>query len=251
MTKKVFKSQNEIAQVVEFEYTITRSKRKTLSLIIEKNRTLKVLAPLRCPDDYIEKLLEKKMNWIHKHFSQLEAINIEKSELKTFKFENNSPFNLMGKVWTVKHCSVKLKMDEKIELSTKDQHLMIYSRAFNYEKLYAQMDKWVKEYAKKKLSEQVQLKSEDLKLYPTKISIKNQKSRWGTCTSKGHIMLNWRLIFAPPSIAEYVIIHELCHMRHMNHSALFWLEVEKYDSTYKTQRDWLKRNGHLLEWDKL
>ena len=79
-----------------------------------------------------------------------------------------------------------------------------------------------------------------------KISFKDTKSRWGSCSSKGSIMLNWRLIMAPPSVYKYVIIHELSHLVHMNHGHHFWKLVGELHPNYMYDREWLNKNGHEI-----
>ena len=77
----------------------------------------------------------------------------------------------------------------------------------------------------------------------TEINFKDTKSRWGSCSSTGSIMLNWRLIMVPPSIYNYVIIHELAHLVHMNHGPLFWKLVQELSPNYSKDKEWLKKNG--------
>ena len=80
----------------------------------------------------------------------------------------------------------------------------------------------------------------------TSITVRDQKSRWGSCSSRGTLSFNYRLIFAPPKVLDYVVIHELCHLTHMNHSKEFWNMVEDILPDYKEHRKWLKENGHTL-----
>ena len=75
------------------------------------------------------------------------------------------------------------------------------------------------------------------------ITVRDQKSRWGSCSSRGTLSFNYRLMFAPPRVLDYVVVHELCHRRHMNHSAAFWKAVEEVMPDYAQWRKWLKENG--------
>ena len=76
-----------------------------------------------------------------------------------------------------------------------------------------------------------------------KITVRNQKTRWGSCSSKGNLNFNCLLMLAPPEVLDYVVVHELCHRKQMNHSKPFWLEVEKLLPNYKEVRNWLKEEG--------
>ena len=80
----------------------------------------------------------------------------------------------------------------------------------------------------------------------TKITIRDQKTRWGSCSTNGTLSFNYRLMLAPPRVLDYVVIHELCHLTHMNHSKDFWNMVASILPDYKEYRKWLKDNGHTL-----
>ena len=79
-----------------------------------------------------------------------------------------------------------------------------------------------------------------------KITIRNQKTRWGSCSSKGNLNFNCLLMLAPPEVLDYVVVHELCHRKQMNHSKAFWSEVEKVLPDYKEARKWLKEEGSQM-----
>lgn len=78
------------------------------------------------------------------------------------------------------------------------------------------------------------------------VTIRDQKTRWGSCSSKGNLSFNWRLILAPPKVLDYVVVHELCHRKEMNHSSRFWTLVESIMPDYRDHRKWLKENGGKL-----
>lgn len=78
------------------------------------------------------------------------------------------------------------------------------------------------------------------------ITVRDQKSRWGSCSSRGTLSFNYRLMFAPPSVLDYVVVHELCHLTHMNHSRDFWDMVARVMPEYKTYKQWLRDHGHEL-----
>lgn len=79
-----------------------------------------------------------------------------------------------------------------------------------------------------------------------RITIRNQKSRWGSCSAKGNLNFNVGLLLAPPEVLDYVVVHELCHRKEMNHSPKFWAEVSKLIPDYKQHEKWLKDNGRAI-----
>ncbi|MCM1385827.1 MAG: M48 family metallopeptidase [Bacillus sp. (in: Bacteria)] len=79
-----------------------------------------------------------------------------------------------------------------------------------------------------------------------RITIRSQRTRWGSCSGKGTLSFNWRLMLAPPAILDYVVVHELCHLTHMDHSPAFWEAVKSVYPNYKSARKWLKEHGNEL-----
>jgi predicted metal-dependent hydrolase len=84
-------------------------------------------------------------------------------------------------------------------------------------------------------------------LVVSRVSVRDQRSRWGSCSPSGHICLNWRLMLMPDHVREYVLIHELMHLRRLDHSRHFWRLVAHACPGYKQARQWLRENRHLLE----
>ena len=108
------------------------------------------------------------------------------------------------------------------------------------------LEKKYREAAKRYLDERVAYYTDITGSYYAGIRIADQKTRWGSCSSNKTLSFSWRLMLAPPRIADYVVIHEVCHLRHMNHSKEFWNMVESLDPDYKEHRRWLKENGNTL-----
>ncbi len=100
--------------------------------------------------------------------------------------------------------------------------------------------------AKRIIPQRVRLYAEIMNVTYGNITIRMQKSRWGSCSSKGNLNFNCLLVKAPEEIMDYVVVHELCHLKEMNHSPRFWAEVEKIIPDYKEKRKWLKDHGNEL-----
>lgn len=102
------------------------------------------------------------------------------------------------------------------------------------------------EEALKVLPERVHIFAEKIGVTYGRITIRNQKTRWGSCSAKGNLNFNCLLMLTPKEVQDYVIVHELCHRKEMNHSPAFWKEVESILPDYKERRNWLKENGSAL-----
>lgn len=123
--------------------------------------------------------------------------------------------------------------------------LLIKSRA----KKRATLENWLKKKARRHLSKWLQAISEDLNITYKNLSIRGQRTRWGSCSEDKEINLNYKLLFLPHNLVEHVLTHELCHIKELNHSKKFWQLVGSIDKNYKTHRKSLHlANQYLPKW---
>ena len=184
---------------------IIRSNRKTLAIQINPDLSVTVRAPMYAPQSDIERILREKESWIQKHIEK-----IREQEAKRKKTQGE-----------------KGEYGEFVERDylTNEEIKKLADKALQY------IPKRVSYFAKQ------------IGVTYGKIKIRNQKTRWGSCSSKGNLNFNCLLMLTPPEVIDYVIVHELCHRKEMNHSRVFWVEVEKVLPNYKEQVKWLKENG--------
>lgn len=112
--------------------------------------------------------------------------------------------------------------------------------------LAAVLEWWFRERAREQLAARVEYFAAQLGVRHTRLTIRDTRSRWGSCSSKGGLNFSWRLILVPPPILDYVVIHELAHLRELNHSPRFWAIVAEHCPDYRARRDWLKQHGASL-----
>ena len=172
-------------------YTLIRSNRKTLSIVIKPGGEVEVRCPKRCSRREVDAFVQSKRDWIQKHLSAM----AEKPSLP---------------VLTQAEIRVLAKQAAAI------------------------------------LPERVRFFAQQMGLSYGRITIRSQRTRWGSCSPKGNLNFNCLLMLAPKEVQDYVVIHELCHRKEMNHSAAFWAEVEKYCPDFRVHRKWLKDNGASL-----
>lgn len=232
------------------EIHIERSKRKTMSMFVNKDGSVTVKAPLRYPvDKEILRFTEQKMDWILKQ----RLYQQEREDMRLVRrFETDYSFPYLGE-----ECLVEIQSAKKTSIAYQDGKIVIrtpfcevlendYEADENkkaIEKLQSHLKKWYKEQAMLYISERVEYYKAVIGVTVTDVSIRSRKTQWGSCDSNGCLTFSWRLVMARPEAIDYVVIHELCHRKHMDHSREFWNLVQKYMPDYKNQQQWLEENS--------
>ena len=214
---------------------IIRTKRRTISLIVENDGTLTVRAPKRTPNVTIQGLVKAKEKWIIKKQNQVKAAN---ARYQQKKFIEGEQFLYLGKLYPLKIVDTG---NEQLDFNGK--FLISKSAIRNAEGLFID---WYRQQAHSVILERVKKYSRKFNLKYKHLKITSAKKRWGSCSSNGSLNFPWRLVMAPIQIIDYVVVHELAHLKEQNHSKKFWREVEKMMPTYKHRRQWLKEKGDFL-----
>lgn len=228
------------------DYQLIRSnKRKTISLQVKAGK-VRVLAPTRLAEQYIIDLVEEKSQWLQLKIAEqlTHSENQYEREYKTGEsyFYLGNQYTLLIKQADTANVSI---VDNTIVISLKNIDI-------NNAKLSLQVKKhlhaWYVNEAKQLLSRRFEAQLNYTKLTATSLKVRYYKSRWGSCDAKHRINLNWLLVMAPIQVIDYVIIHELCHTIHLNHSANYWQLVTKYYPNFKQAKAWLKQHQNSLCW---
>ena len=227
----------------ELKYILTRSSRKTIGITIDKNGLVKVTSPYRVSESYINELLHKKSSWIQKKIADLESKVAKANSPKIFS--NGEAFFYLGKIFELKIC--KNSNCKKATVKLDGINIVIYSPlSIDTDSIKKTLKQWYVEQFRLIATDRINYYSSKIGVFPKKVTIREQKTRWGSCSSEGNINLNWKLIMASLDVLDYVIVHELCHMIAMNHSEEFWEIVGAYSPQYKDYRAWLRHNGDML-----
>lgn len=177
------------------EYTLIRSKRRSLSLEVKPDGEIVVRAPLRASTAQINRFLLSREDWLR------DAVARQKAR-------------------AAKLGAVEKYTDEELKAITKRARAMLIPLVEDY--------------------------ADILNVTYGRISVRKQRTRWGSCTREGNLNFNCLLAETPEPVMRYVVVHELCHRKQMNHSRAFWYEVEQLMPDYKIYRKWLKENGSAL-----
>ena len=228
---------------MELQYVLKRSSRKTVGITIQKNGAVVVTCPFRVSEIYVKQLLQEKTQWILKKLNNIEMQGNSVNKKKVY--EEGECFSYLGKEYKLK--LIKNSNIKRANVGINEDNLVItLPNNFVTEDIRSILKLWYVSQFKLVVEERVKHYSSIIGVFPQKITIREQKTRWGSCSTKGNINLNWKLIMASLEVLDYVVIHELCHMKQMNHSKEFWKIVESIFPQYKECRKWLKENGYIL-----
>ncbi len=226
-------------------YTVRISDRaKYLRLSISMKNGLEVIVPKGQGNIDIEPFLKKKSSWIIEKLEHLKKID---DQGKSRIIRENSKILYLGEQFSLKNNPALLTGQISKNEQTVYVNLDALKQSGNYQGcLRLLFEAWYKDQAKLIISARVDYYKVIIGVQINKISIKNQKSRWGSSSSLKNLNFNWKLIMAPMEIIDYLVIHELAHQKVPNHSKYFWEVVKYYCSDYKDHEQWLKQNGHKL-----
>ncbi|BBJ28607.1 M48 family metallopeptidase [Athalassotoga saccharophila] len=214
---------------------IIRSKRKTIELQITDNVALIVRAPFGMDEKKIFDVIKKHSKWIDNKKKEIEARD---PKVLKKEFVNGEGFLYLGKYY-------KLYIVDNQKIPLKFENGFYLSRDY-LDKAKEVFIDWYKKEAFIKISERVNWYAKKSNLKYKKVNITYAQKRWGSCSLNGNLNFSWKLIMAPVSVIDYVIVHELAHLEERNHGKNFWVKVKMLMPDYKKHADWLKKNGYSL-----
>ncbi len=215
----------------DLHYQLERRARRTVGLKITASG-LVIHAPNRILKSQLEAIILDKAGWIKTKLATLRA-----NQPPEFAWKNGETLMLLGQTYALtlieeKRASLTL-LENKLQLSAPHVH--------NQQWVARKIFSWYQQTAKADFARRLEIFSAKLDVKPPQLFLSNAKTRWGSCNSKREIRLNWRLIQAPPALINYVVCHELAHLKEMNHSKKFWQVVEQLFPDYLAAEKALKQ----------
>ena len=230
------------------DYEIIRSDRKSIGIIVDKDSNLVIRAPIKTDKEKIKEVISDKSEWI---LEKLEKVGEIKPAPKPKEFLSGEKLSYLGRKYRLK---VKPADIDKARIKLYQGRFLIdYPKAFEGDDgkrisvIRDALTEWYRGKAKIKIKERVDKYREELGVKPNSIKIKNQKTRWGSCSSLDNLNFNFKIIMAPMSIVDYIVVHELAHLIYDNHSREFWQTIKSIIPDYEERREWLRINGRRLD----
>jgi predicted metal-dependent hydrolase len=223
--------------------------RRGISIYVKPKQPIRVVTSVSMPIEKIDEFLAAKEKWLEKHLQKFAEHQEKFPEKKLLQSET---FPFLGKNLRLKFEKTGLKSPF---FTRTDEHLNLHLPESMWEDLQDEdleqfwpgLQNFYKREAETLISERIRVWSEQMDLRPNAVRFRNQKSRWGSCSSRGNININWRLIGAPLEVIDYILVHELSHLQHMDHSKDFWRLVAKHQPQYLESEKWLDENHAALD----
>jgi len=218
-----------------YPFTLIRSRRKSVGIHIKPDSSVVVRAPRWLGKTRLNAIIKKKGRWIQRHQQRIQKKNALR---KQTVFEVGETFLYLGRHYP-------------LSIATRTKPALILNGGFSLAERYHRQARevfvaWYKEHAHKEISQRVEYFARLLAVSYSRIRITSARSRWGSCSRTNNLNFSWRLIMAPLEVVDYVIAHELMHVQEKNHGRRFWQKVATIIPDYKTRKQWLHRNEHIM-----
>jgi len=210
---------------------VQNPKARRYLLRLRADGVARVTVPKRGSISTARKFVGKNIGWLEQQIQRLEA-----QPKTTNEWRLGTQIYFRGE-------QVKIEVETANQIRFGSELLRLRNVSVDFKPA---IQKHLRKLAQKELPDRVLELASLHSIQISRVSVRNQKSRWGSCSRRGTISLNWRLIQTPDFVREYIILHELAHRRQMNHSDQFWQEVERLCPDYLTAERWLKHNSKLL-----
>lgn len=238
MTKKI-RYQNYDIKLVN------HPRAKHIRLSVSEKGEIKLTKPNYVRFTDIKKFLSKHDDWLDRIMKKISVSNN-----RLLKINEETNLSISGEVFSFKIYKIDISRTQKVKINHEEKVIYIFKHKHNsntsekeiIEKLKTQL----KKYSKGIFQEKSLYWANQMNTRFNKISVRSQKTRWGSCSTAGNLNYNWKLILAPPEVLEYVVVHEIAHLIEHNHSHRFWSLVERNYPDFKQAKSWLKKHGNKL-----
>lgn len=223
-----------------------RAFKRTLSLRVYPKGVVKVIAGKTVPLQGIYQFLCDQQSWIERSLNEYETLR------KTYPqkaYVDGEAFLLKGEEYFLVSYEVSCKRPA-FEIpggGHKELSLLLPKQGARVSEIGVALRRFYKEMGREELKKSVDEYSKKMGLYPKQLVFRSQKTRWGSCSHRGTVSLNWRLVAAPPDCLDYVVVHELAHLKYQNHSQKFWNLVERHSANFRAHRKWLKEHMYAFD----
>ena len=223
-------------------YEVVRSHRATADIVIERDGRLLVRAPVSVSDERIEDLVAAKRYWIYRNLAEWRDLNATRV---LREYRNGEGFLYLGRSYRL-----LLVADQEEPLLLKGGRFCLRRDLVDDGGMEAARAAFGAYYIARgieRVTRRVEYFAPKVGVIPGRLAVRELGNRWASCSPNGNLAFHWKCMMAPQTIIDYIVVHELCHFHHLDHTNAFWNEVDKVLPSYRERKDWLKRQGAGLD----
>lgn len=226
----------------EISYGVIHSRRTTADIVVERDGRVIVRVPADLPDERIEDIIQAKQYWIYKTLAEwrdLNAIRVLR------EYRNGEGFLYLGR-------SYRLTL-----IAGQDEPLLLRNGRFCLRRDLADRGEVTTAKAAfrdyfiarghERIAQRVRYYAPKVGVTPRSVDVRDLGHRWASCSPRGNLAFHWKCMMAPPTIIDYIVVHELCHVHCLDHTEAFWNEMDKVMPDYYERKEWLKKNGAAMD----
>jgi predicted metal-dependent hydrolase len=226
----------------DIEFTLIRSDRKTADIVIERSGDVIVRAPTGIDDERVREAVADRALWVHRSLAEWEDLN---SSRRHRPLVQGQGFAYLGRSYRLKFID-----DSDVPLRLKNGRWEL-SEAFVAREGVAATRKAFRDFYTTRgmqiFADRVRQLAPRVGVEPGQVTVKELGYHWASCGSGGALNFHWKTLMAPQTVIDYIVVHELCHLRHRDHSDAFWNEVDKVLPKYAERKEWLRQHGASLD----
>jgi predicted metal-dependent hydrolase len=230
------------AEADPIRYEVIRSQRKTADIVVERDGRVLVRAPKAVSDHHIADIVRRKSLWIYKTLAEWREANATRI---VREFRNGEGFFYLGRSYRL------LLVSDQTEAVQLKNGRFCLRRDLAHSNSEAPAREAFRQFyltrGQERLRQRVDYFAPKVGVEPTGLAVRELGHRWASCSPKGKLAFHWKCMMAPPTVVDYIVVHELCHLHHLDHTEKFWNEVDKVLPSHQEKREWLRCHGASLD----
>jgi predicted metal-dependent hydrolase len=226
----------------DLSYTVIRSRRATADIVVERDGRVLVRAPKTLTDRRIATIVESRRLWIYKTLAEWRDANATRV---LREYRNGEGFLYLGRSYRL-----LLVKDQNEPVQLKSGRFCLRRdlvESGNPKRAKEALRHYFTERALERIRQRVAYFAPKVGVASRRVAVRDLKNRWASCSPNGNLAFHWKCMMAPASVIDYIVVHELCHLHHLDHTEAFWNEVDKLIPDYANRKEWLRKNGAAMD----
>ena len=226
----------------KIEYHLVRQKRKTIGIYVDIFGNIEIRVPREATEEEIRQHIEEKWDWIRLTAADMKA---RMSGMQKKDYASGEVCQYLGSGYITEIIQDTGLKQDKVEIA--GTRLLVYVRQLEDDSIKQALKRFYYQKCKLLVEGRIRYYQTQFKIKPSAVRIYDSKIAWGICDANRRLSFNWKLVMAPMEVIDYIVVHEMCHMVHLNHDRSFWRLLGRLLPDYEQRQNWLLQSGWKME----